>query len=327
MIRFGVLGAARITPRALIFPCVDEPGAYIRAIAARDRGRAEKVAAWARIPDVADDYQAVVDNPKCDAIYIPLPITHHHEWTLKALAAGKHVLCEKSFAANAREAQEMATLAADKGLVLMDAFHYRYHPVFQRAKEILDSGVLGKLREIEGEFTVPVRMDPDNIRMQYELGGGVTMDIGCYPISWVRHLLDEEPDEIEAEAEVGPPDIDLKLTARMSFASGVVATAIGDMTGAAPMTMAFEVRGEGGTLKVTNPLVPQTGHSIELTVDGQTTIETRDRRPTYGYQLDAFIGAVEHGAPLYTDAEDAVGQMRTIDRCYAAAGMRPRGEA
>lgn len=326
MIQFGVLGAAKITPRALIYPCVDEPGAVIRAIAARDRSRAENMAEWAQIREVLDDYQAVVEHPKCNAVYIPLPISHHHEWTVKALEAGKHVLCEKSFASNAREAEEMATLARRKGLVLMEAFHCRYHPVFRRAREIVDSGVLGTLREIDAAFCIPVRIGAHDIRMRYETGGGVTMDIGCYPISWVRHLLDQEPVDVTAEAQIGPPDVDLKLTARMTFSGGVVATTTGDMTGDAPMTMALEVRGDAGTLKVQNPLVPQSGHLIELTVEGETTTETRDRRPTYGYQLDAFIQAVEQGAPLHTDAMDAVEQMRTIDRCYAAAGMRPRGE-
>jgi predicted dehydrogenase len=326
MLQFGVLGAARITPRALIFPCVDEPNAFIRAIAARDRSRAEKVAEWAEIRDVMDDYQAVVEHPECNAIYIPLPVSHHHEWTIKSLEAGKHVLCEKSMAANAVEAKEMAALARTKGLVLMDAFHYRYHPVFQRAKEIVDSGALGVLREIDAEFSIPVQIGSDDIRMRYETGGGVTMDIGCYPISWVRHLLEEEPEEVAAEAEIGPSDVDLKLTATMSFASGVVATTTGDMTGKGGMKMALEVRGEAGVLNVLNPLVPQMGHLIASTIDGNTKTETRDRRPTYGYQLDAFIQAVEQGAPLHTDGDDAVKQMQLIDRCYQAAGVRLRGE-
>ena len=164
MIWFGVLGAAKITPRALIFPCVDEVNASIRAIAARDRSRAEKMADWAQIPEVLTDYQAVIEHPRCNAIYIPLPISHHHEWTMKALKAGKHVLCEKSIAANAREAEEMATLARERDLVLMDAFHYRYHPAFARAKEIVESGALGTVREIDAEFSIPVKIAADDIR-------------------------------------------------------------------------------------------------------------------------------------------------------------------
>ena len=111
----------------------------------------------------------------------------HKEWTIKALRAGKHVLCEKSFASNALEAKEMEAAGAETGLVLMDAFHYRYHPVFIRAKEIMESGEIGKVERINAAFHVPVS-DPDNIRMNYNLGGGVTMDIGCYPISFLMLL-------------------------------------------------------------------------------------------------------------------------------------------
>lgn len=324
MIRFGTLGAAMITPRALIFPCVDEPRAFVYAIAARDRHRAESFAEHANIPHVLDTYQQVIEHPKVDAIYNPLLIPAHHEWTIKALEAGKHVLCEKSFASNAREAQEMAAVAKDTGRVLMDAFHYRYHPVFIRAKEIYDSGILGKIREIEAAFHIPVT-DPDGIRMKYETGGGVTMDIGCYPISWVRHITGEEPEEINAEAEVGPPDVDVMLKSEMKFSSGVIARTSGDMRKGVDFRADLLVKGEKGTMMVNNPLVPQNGHSIELTIGSDTSTEMLDRRSTYGYQLDAFLDAIENGTPLYTDAEDAVKQMRVIDECYSAAGLSLRG--
>ncbi len=326
MITFGVLGAAAITPRALIYPCVDEPQANILAIAARDRARAEKTAEWAGIRDVVDDYQAVIDHPDCNAIYIPLPITAHHEWTLKALDAGKHVLCEKSMAANGTEAQEMADAARAKGLVLLEAFHYRYHPCFIRAKEIFSSGVLGDVETIEAGFCMKGPPRETDIRMQYETGGGTTMDLGCYPISWVRHLMDDEPVEVTATAIEGPPDVDLRLFTEMKFANGVTAKTRGDMGPDATFEMAFEGTGSAGKLRVQQPLVPQIGHSIELTVDGETTREQRDRRSTYGYQLDAFIRAVEHGEAQPTDADDGVKQMQLIDRCYAAAGMRLRGQ-
>jgi predicted dehydrogenase len=327
MLKFGVLGAADITPRALIFPCVDEPRAYIRAIAARDRSRAERMAEWAKIPEVVDDYQAVIDHPDCNVVYIPLPITSHHEWTLKALEAGKHVLCEKSLAANGDEAEEMARCAADEGLVLMEAFHYRYHSVFRRAKEIVESGVLGSIAEISAGFCIKGPPPESDIRMQYATGGGATMDLGCYPISWVRHLLDDEPQEVSAEADEGPPDVDLRLFTEMRFANGVVARTRSDMSPDAKFEMGFRVIGDAGELKVNQALVPQMGHSIELTVDGTTTTEVCDRRPTYGYQLDAFIAAVEDGQRLFTDGADGVKQMRLIDRCYQAAGMRLRGES
>ena len=325
MIRFGILGAAAIAPRALVHPCLDEPRAAVHAIAARDRARAETYAKFAHIPHVFDHYQAVLDQPKIDAIYVPLPISLHREWTINALRAGKHVLCEKSFAANAVEAQDMARVAADTGRVLMEAFHYRYHPVFIRAKEIYDSGVLGTITEIRATFHVPVG-DPNNIRMNYATGGGVTMDIGCYPISWVRHISGEEPSDVTARAEVGPPYVDVMLDATLRLPSGVVAHTSGDMRANATIKTELVVIGELGTLTVENPVAPQMGHQLRVATSAGTTTERLDRRPTFAYQLDAFIDAVDNGAPLLTGADDAVKQMRVIDRCYRAAGLPLRGD-
>jgi len=325
MIRFGTLGTANITPRALVYPCVDEPNAMINVIGARSRERAQGFAEYHHIRHVVDDYAAVVTHDKVNAVYVPLPITAHHEWTIKALRAGKHVLCEKSFASNANEAIEMAAVAEETGLVLMDAFHYRYHPIFIRAREIYTSGVLGTIREISAAFHIPVPPDGDNIRLQYETGGGVTMDIGCYPISWVRHITGEEPVDVTAEAETGPPEVDLYLATEMTFPGGVKATTSGDMRPSATFKAELKVIGELGHMAVNNPLIPQIGNSIELNVNGETNLETFDRRSTYGYQLDAFISAVEQGTALFTGPEDAVNQMKLIDRCYESAGLRLRG--
>jgi predicted dehydrogenase len=323
-VRFGVLGAARIAPRALLHPVVDEPRAAVWAIAARDRARAEAFAAHERIDTVENSYQAVIDNPNVNAIYNPLPISLHHEWTLKALAAGKHVLCEKSLASNATEAREMADAARDAGLVLMDAFHYRYHPAFITVVDLLREGRIGKIQQLESKFHTSIA-NPDDIRMNYSMGGGVTMDIGCYPISWVRHAMGEEPQVISAEAETGPPNVDLMLKTELRFPSGATATISGDMRPGTPFETTLTVTGSDGILHFQNPIIPQTGHRIELeTADGLDTFEL-DRRSTYAYQLDAFIDAVLEGSPVLTDGEDAVAQMTVIDACYQAAGLPLRG--
>ena len=244
MIRFGVLGAAQITPAALVYPCMNEPGARITAIAARDRSKAEAFAAAHHIRQVCDDYRAVVRHASVDAIYNPLHIPAHHPWTLEALAEGKHVLCEKSLASNEREAQEMADAAESAGLVLMDAFHYRYHPLFNRVKSIYDSGVLGVIQQIDAVFQVPVTGE-DNIRMVYELGGGVTMDIGCYPIHWVRHLTGQEPEVLSASAITGPPDVDVQLEARLAL-DNIEIRIEGDMRASAGFKATLQVTGSQG---------------------------------------------------------------------------------
>ncbi len=324
MIRFGVLGAAKIAPNALIQPCADEDRADIHCVAARDRGRAGRFAEEHGIPTVHDSYAEVINDPAINAVYNPLPISLHHEWTIKALRAGKHVLCEKSFAANAKEAKEMAAVAEETELVLMDAFHYRYHPVFRRALEVVQSDMLGQVRSVAGAFHIQVT-DTSNIRMIYGTGGGVTMDIGCYPISWARHITGEEPEVVTAVAEVGPPNVDTYLAATFHFPSGIEATASGDMRAGTKTRMDLKVTGDEGEMMVTNPLVPHKGHRIELDIQGEKTVEELDRRPTYAYQLDAFIAAVEEGKPLLTGASDAVKQMQLIDRCYEAAGLPLRG--
>ena len=323
-VRFGTLGVAQITPRALLHPVDSERNARVVAVAARDRERATAFAAHEHIPHVLNDYQEVIDHPDVNAIYNPLVISLHKPWSIRALEAGKHVLCEKSFALNEAEAQAMADVAAARGLVLMDAFHYRYHPVFVRAVDIVRSGLIGEVEHVEGYFHIPVN-DPDNIRMKYELGGGVTMDIGCYPISWLRHVTGQEPTVVGATATVGPPGVDLTMVAQFRFPNGATGTSSGDMAPDTRFRADLTVRGSAGSLYVQNPLVPQMGHELVITnADGERR-ETFDRRPSYGYQLDAFIDAVMSGAELLTGAEDAVRQMRVIDAVYRAAGMTPRG--
>jgi predicted dehydrogenase len=321
---FGILGAAKIAPRALVEPCAADPSATIQCVAARDRARAEKFAREHGIPDVHDGYDDVIADPAIDAVYNPLPISLHRRWTIAALRAGKHVLCEKSFAANAREAEEMAHVAAETGLVLMDAFHYRYHPVFVRARAVVESGLLGPVRSVVAAFHVPVT-DPDDIRMNYATGGGVTMDIGCYPLSWARHITAEEPAEVSATAEVGPPHVDTFLAAELRFPSGIEAHVSGDMRPGVRFRMDLKVTGDRGEMFVRNPLAPQLGHRIDLDLGGEKTTEELDRRTTYAYQLDAFVAAIRDGKPLLTGAEDAVRQMHLIDRCYEAAGLPLRG--
>lgn len=323
-LRIGTLGAAMITPNALTDPASNNDDVVVAAVAARDRSRAENFASQHDIDSVYDSYDEVIADPTLDAIYNPLPISHHREYSIKALRAGKHVLCEKSFSLNAAEAREMASVGDETGLVLIEAFHYRYHPVFLKALEIVDSGVLGELQHIEAQFIVGTP-NKENIRMIYETGGGATMDMGCYPISWVRHITRKEPKVTTAVAVEGDPQIDLSLEVDYEFDDGLTAKTTGAMnqrTFAADMT----VTGSQGELYVRNPLVPQHGNRVTLTVDGKTELdEELTRRPTYEYQLEAFVDAIRNGTPLPTDAHDAIKQMEVIDAAYTAAGLKPRG--
>ena len=321
-LRIGTLGAAGITPAALMEPAKEIDGVVVAAVAARDRNRAEQFAERHHIQLVYDHYDGVIDDDSLDVIYNPLPISHHLEYTVKALRAGKHVLCEKSFALNAREAEEMHAVAQDTGLVLIEAFHYRYHPIFQRALEIVESGTLGKLEHIDARFVVGTP-NAENIRMHYDTGGGATMDMGCYPISWLRHITREEPKVVAATAKIGNPDVDLRLEVDYQLQDGLTATTVGSMCDPG-FAADMEIRGSDGHMRVVNPLVPQHGNKIELTVGTDSSEEEFTRRSTYAFQLEAFVDAVENGTQLPTDSADAVKQMRVIDAAYLAAGMKTR---
>src|SRR5450759_3080872 len=213
-VRIGILGAARIAPAAVIKPAKSISAAVIDAVAARDRDRADAFASKHGIPKVRDSYAALVADPQLDAIYNPLPNGLHAQWTIAALEAGKHVLCEKPFTANTKEAEAVAAVAQRTGLVVMEAFHYRYHPLAHRMREIVESGELGTIRRVETALCFPLPKFSD-IRYQYDLAGGATMDVGTYTVHTARLLGCEEPDVVSAEPKLPTPDIDRVMRAEV----------------------------------------------------------------------------------------------------------------
>ncbi len=326
-VRFGVLGAARITPAALLRPAAAHPDASVDVIAARDTARATAYAAKHRIPTVVDSYLAVLDDPTIDAVYIPLPNSLHGRWTMAALDAGKHVLCEKPFTANADEAATVTAAAdraaADHGLVVMEAFHYRYHPLAHRMRSIVDSGELGTVRHIETWLCAPIP-DRSDIRYQPDLAGGAMMDMGSYVVHWARLLGGGEPTVVAATPKVHTPEIDRAMTAELSFPAGPSATVHCSMWSRSLLHLAARVSGDDGELRVLNPIAPQYGSWLSVRSGGYRRSEIPSRRPTYAYQLDAFCEAVLRGGPVLTPPGDAVANMTVIDAVYRAANMSPR---
>lgn len=185
-IRFGILGAARIVPDALIKAARNVPDAEVAAIAARDPIRAREFAAAHGIGRVHATYDDVVNDPELDVIYNPLPNSLHCQWTIAALRAGKHVLCEKPIASNAAEAERMAKAAEESGMILGEAFHYRYHPLADRVRALMNDGTLGRLVHVEGQLSASI--PETNIRFDWSLAGGATMDLGCYPLHMIRYF-------------------------------------------------------------------------------------------------------------------------------------------
>ncbi len=327
VVRIGALGAARITPSALIKPARSVAAAEVVAVAARDQERAKKFAERHNIPRVDADYAALVADENIDAVYNPLPNGLHAAWTIAALEAGKHVLCEKPFASNAAEAEQVADVAARTGLVVMEAFHWRYHPLAKRMVEIVHSGELGAIRRIDTALCFPLPKFSD-IRYQYDLGGGALMDAGCYTVHIARTLGGtggEEPEVVSATPTLRTPQIDRAMRAELRWPNGCSGSITCSMWSKRLLRLHARVVGERGELRVFNPTTPQLYHRMKVTVDGARRIERVTRRPTYEFQLEAFCAAVLNGAPTLTPPSESIANMRVIDDIYRAAGMTPRG--
>ena len=325
-LRFGILGAARIAPKALIQPARVVSGVQVTAVAARDANKARVFAKQHNIPCVSDSYDALVNDPDIDAVYNPLPNSLHCEWTIKALRAGKHVLCEKPLASNAREAEEMARVADETGRVLMEAFHYRYHPLARRVQEILDSGEIGAVQLLEAEFFIPLFLRPRDIRFDYALAGGGAMDTGCYCVNFLRWLGKGEPHITSARAKLSSPQVDRAMRAELEFENGITARLGCSLAAFPPLRISARVRGDKGSIEITNPFVPQMYfRGLTIHTLNRKRREYVSPEPTYNFQLRAFAAATRGEKTNLTDGKDGVKNMRVIDALYRAAGLKVRG--
>jgi predicted dehydrogenase len=319
-VQIGVLGAARIAPTALIKPAKTNADVVVAAVAARDVSRARAFAVKHGIARVHDSYEALIADPDLDAVYNPLPNGLHGRWTRAALAAGKHVLCEKPFTANAAEAREIAELAAKSDRVVMEAFHYRYHPLALRIEEIIASGELGKLQRVEAALCFPLPNSSD-IRYNYSLGGGATMDAGCYAVHMVRTFGGSTPEVVSAQPKLRDPRVDRAMTAEVRFAEGHTGRIRCSMWSPRLLEISAHVVGDQGELHALNPVLPQLYHRLSVRSSTGKRVERFPRRASYAYQLDAFAAAVLRGEPVKTTPEDAIENMTVVDAIYRTAGL------
>jgi predicted dehydrogenase len=322
-LRIGCLGAARIAPAALIKPCASNAGVVCAAVAARDPGRARAFAAKHNIAKVHESYEALLADDEIDAVYNPLPNGLHGRWTLRALAHGKHVLCEKPFAANADEAQRVSDATDQSGLVVMEAFHWRYHPMAARLLEIIDSGELGDVRRVEAALCFPLPRFKD-IRWQLPLAGGALMDAGCYPVHMVRTLAGAEPTVVRASARLRSPGVDRRMEAEFSFADGRTGGILTSMWSSTLLRLRVVVTGSKAVMRVFNPTNPHMFNRVSVSGANGRRHERVPGGPTYNYQLEAFRAATQDGVPTLTPPSNAVANMRVIDAIYLAAGLEVR---
>jgi predicted dehydrogenase len=321
-IRIGILGAAGIAPEAVIEPARSVNEVEIVAVAARNRARAVEFAAEYGIPNVHDSYEALLADPDIDVVYNPTPNGLHGVWTVAAVAAGKHVLCEKPFTANANEARAVAAALSSSDRIVMEAFHYRYHPLTLRTIEIVRSGELGPLVSVEAGFGGP-GPSRDDIRWSLPLAGGALMDVGCYPVHLLRSVVGEEPRVTAATANQADPGVDGDMEIELEFPGGATGRIRTSMQSPTPYIYAKFV-GEDGVLEVENPFIPMRGNSLRIESGGTSRTETTTTDPSYLFQLRALADVLLRGAPIVTDLDDAIRNMDVIDSAYLAAGMQPR---
>ena len=324
-IRIGTLGASRIAPAALINPARKNQQVEVAAVAARDRARAEKYAQKHGIAQVHDSYEALIADPTLDAIYNPLPNSLHAEWTIRALQAGKHVLCEKPLASNAAEARLMAETADAESRHLMEAFHWRYHPMALRIIEIVRSGELGPIKQIGASLCIPYPL-PGDIRYRLDLAGGALMDVGAYTVSMLRQVSGEEPTVLSAKAALSSPGVDRLMEADLRFPSGTAGYLQASLFSHKLFALWLRIEGALGTLDARNPTTPQMGLArLKIRTAAGTRTERFGKPATYEAQLEAFVALVREGTAVPTDGWDGVRNMQVIDDIYRAAGMQPRG--
>lgn len=321
--RWGVMSTANIGVKAVIPAILAASNSQLVAIASRDLARAERVAL--RQPGAVrayGAYEALLDDPEVDAVYIPLPNAQHKEWTIRALEAGKHVLCEKPLGLTVAEARAMYAASERSGALLMEAFMYRFHPQIAWAVEQVAAGRIGPVRLIRSAFVFDIRATPDNIRLKAELGGGSLMDVGCYPLSLCRVFFGAAP--LRAVAMTTHPqgaEVEQGVAAILDFGEGRLGVI--DSSFELPWRQFAEIVGEQGRISIPLPFTPG---RVETVARIDVGLDAWEKRFTavdqYQLQVEAFTDSIQRHEPPPLTEQDALAQAAGIEMIYAAANYR-----
>lgn len=317
-IRFGILGAARIAPAAIVRPVTANRRTSLAAVASRTPEHARRFAEQHGIPTAHSSMEALLEDDTVDACYIALPNSEHTAWAIRALEAGKHVLVEKPAARNEAEAERLAAAAASADRVCMVGFHNRHHAFFAQVRELLPT--IGTLESVTSRFHINLERR-DDIRLDYELGGGALMDLGCYELQFLRALIGVEPAVIDAEYVPADDDrVDQRMDAHLQY--GTVRASISSALFEPEESQRVHFRGSQGDLIVDGFVLPHRGNRIHLAVPGaRHDHHAPTERTTYDDQLTRFIAAIHHDRGFSTTPAESVGIMRDIDAIYLAAGL------
>jgi xylose dehydrogenase (NAD/NADP) len=326
-LRWGIMGCANIAKHSVIPGIQKSKHNQVVAIASRTLATAQQTAEQLNIPTAYGSYEELLQDEQIDAVYIPLPNHLHKEWTLKAAAAGKHVLCEKPIALTADEAAEMIAACQDAGVHLAEAFMYRHHPRYQLLKEVIASGDIGEIRAIRGSFTFNSSANHGNVRFKQEWGGGSVYDVGCYPITAARLLLEQEPEAVTAHAFFSPEhdNVDMMTSGLIEFPNAVALSFDCGMWAGGRNTL--EIVGSTGYITVPNAFVSGSEDGWAFFVHNGKEAAKKISVPIinqYAQQADDFAAVVLQQATPIVDADDAYHNMRIIDAILLSARTRTR---
>ncbi len=318
VLNWGLLSTARIN-RSLIPPLRSSKRNRLVAVASRSKAKAEAYAREWKIDRVLGSYEALLDDPEIDVIYNSLPNHMHSEWSIKALRAGKHVLCEKPLALSTEEVDAMAQAAQETGKVLAEAFMYRHHAQTLKVEKIVKSGQLGELQIVKGTFTYTMRRE-GNIRAQKEMGGGSIWDVGCYPISYARMLAGTEPVELSGWQRIGPGEIDLIFVGQMRFPNGAFAQF--DSSFISPSRSFMEIVCKEGAIFVPVPYKPGPNERIMLRRGDQEEAIEIHGDELYAGEVEDLADAVLLGKAPRISLADSRGNVAAIVGLLAAASEK-----
>ena len=315
ILNWGLLSTARIN-RALITPLQASKRNRLVAVASRSQKKADTYAKEREIPRAYGSYEALLADPEIDVIYNPLPNHLHAEWTIKAVEAGKHVLCEKPLALNVDEVDAVQAAARKHGRVVAEAFMYRHHPQTLKVQELVRDGSLGSVKLIRGSFRYVLSREGD-VRLTPEWGGGSIWDVGCYPISYVRSVLADEPLEVFGQQVTGPTGIDDTFVGQMRFANDVLAQF--DSSFVLPFVSFMVIVGSEGTLNISNPYKPNEDEKIYLIRNGKTEIISIQGQELYIGEVEDMADAILLGKEPRISLDDSRGNVMTITSLLESA--------
>jgi xylose dehydrogenase (NAD/NADP) len=315
-VAWGVLSTARIN-RLVLEGARESELVDVVAVASRDPARAQAFAAEYDIPVVHGSYEALLEDPAVEAVYIPLPNSMHVEWSVRALDAGKHVLCEKPLAARTEDAEQAFDAAERAGRLLSEAFMYRHHPQTRRLAELVADGVVGEPRIVCASFSFLLD-DPADVRMLAALAGGSLMDVGCYCVSGARFIAGAEPERVFGEAVVRDA-VDVRFTGTLRFPGDLLAHFHCGFD--LPARHDLEVIGPEGSLFLADPWHCREP-GIELRREGAVEQISIEPANSYRLELDDMSEAIRDGRSPLLGRDDALGQARAIEALVRSAAQR-----